>query len=306
MESTADPLRMRYWQTAAPPQIGLPQGEMAMGASSRVVTVTERIGMRHPNEQRAVKSAGRVIAILEFFADVQRGATLTEIAVSLGYPQSSASYLLHTLVAMGYLEHDPATRTYIPSDRVAVLGSWLTSPFVAEGVTISIMKELRRITGHSILLATRNDVHVQYIQVIQSEEPGWTPIALGAARPLPVCGAGYAILSTLPDAEIGKIVRRVNAEAPPEGPYVDIRALRDTLERVRADGFAHTHNLFNHGGNVIAVPLAPQGPGKPLVICVSAGLPLGDDVRDLVLRARDTIQARLAGQDGRMRSASLA
>ena len=59
-----------------------------------------------------VKSAGRVLQILEFFDDVRREASVIEICTTLGYPQSSTSALLHSLVVMGFLSYNPATRAW--------------------------------------------------------------------------------------------------------------------------------------------------------------------------------------------------
>src|SRR3546814_2678173 len=66
------------------------------------------------------------------------------IADALGYPQSSTSALLRSLVGMGYLNYDAHARTYITSSRVALLGSWVNSQFFAEGAIISLMKEIGR------------------------------------------------------------------------------------------------------------------------------------------------------------------
>lgn len=58
-----------------------------------------------------VKSAGRVLQILEFFDDVKREANVVEICRALGYPQSSTSVLLRSLVQLGYLAYTPKGRS---------------------------------------------------------------------------------------------------------------------------------------------------------------------------------------------------
>src|SRR3954464_13358310 len=106
--------------------------EETMGRS-RTAPLGPRISARPPLEQKTMKSAGRVLEILEYFDDIQRSSTVMEVANALGYPQSSASALLRSLVATGYLNFDPRTRMYITSSRVALLGSWVNSQFFAEG-----------------------------------------------------------------------------------------------------------------------------------------------------------------------------
>src|SRR5690349_21704846 len=78
-----------------------------------------------PGRPSVVKSAGRVLEILEFFDEIRREASEAEIAHKLAYPQSSTSALLKSLTRLGYLDYDAASRTYLPSPRVALLGTWL-------------------------------------------------------------------------------------------------------------------------------------------------------------------------------------
>ena len=72
-----------------------------------------------------VKSAARVLEIFEYLSDRRGPATVTEISLSLGYPQSSTSVLLKCLWNLGYLSQDPITRAYQPTSRVAQLGNWV-------------------------------------------------------------------------------------------------------------------------------------------------------------------------------------
>ena len=98
-----------------------------------------RISEKLSVDQKTVKSATRVIEILEFFDDLQAPATVMEVADSLGYPQSSTSALLRSLVALGYINYDAFKRTYVTSSRVALLGSWMKAQFLSEGAIITMM-----------------------------------------------------------------------------------------------------------------------------------------------------------------------
>src|SRR4051794_8560152 len=87
-----------------------------------------------PSRDPMVKSAARVLEILEFFDEERAPATARKVAQALGYPQSSTSALLHSLVASGHLRLDARAHTYLPSLRVAMLGSgWLAPRLCGEG-----------------------------------------------------------------------------------------------------------------------------------------------------------------------------
>jgi DNA-binding IclR family transcriptional regulator len=257
-------------------------------ARSRTKPIGRRISAKPPVEQKMVKSAGRVLEILEYFDDIQRQSTVMEIAESLGYPQSSTSALLRSLVALGYLNFDPHRRTYVTAGRVALLGSWVNSQFFAEGAIISLMRELNDLTGDTIVLATRNGLHVQYIHVIQATSPSRLHMTLGTVRPLAASGAGYAILSTMSDMDVTRLVMRINAEADARQPLVKNRELLDKLAVVRQKGYAFTFDMATRGGGIIAAPL-PNVSGQPLMIIGIGGI-------SEVMRAREQELASILKQ----------
>lgn len=194
-----------------------------------------------------------------------------EIADALGYPQSSASALLRSLVGLGYLNYDARARTYITSSRVALLGSWVNSQFFAEGAIISMMKAMNELTGDTVMLAVRNGLHVQYIHVIQATSPARLHMTLGTVRPLAASGAGYAILSTMSDAEVTRLVMRINAEAEEGQPMVKLRELLEELAEIRRKGYAFTCDMVTRGGGMIAAPL-PRVSGQPLMVVGIGGI----------------------------------
>jgi DNA-binding IclR family transcriptional regulator len=251
---------------------------------SRSAPQRPRIREPLPQEQKTVKSAGRVLEILEYFDDVQQPATVMEVADTLGYPQSSTSALLRSLVALGYLDYDRYKRTYVTSHRVALLGSWVNSDFISEGSVISLMKEMSDLTGDTIILAMRNGLYVQYIHVIQATSAARLHVTLGTTRPLVASGTGYAMLSTMTDHEIRRIVMRVNADAEDGKPHIKLAEVMQHVEHARTTGYAFSCDLVTRGGGMIAAPLPGPHGSHPLVIGIG-GI-------SEVMRARE---AELAG-----------
>jgi DNA-binding IclR family transcriptional regulator len=240
-------------------------------ARRRMAASRERILARAPVEQKTVKSAGRVLEILEYFDDLQRQSTVMEIADALGYPQSSTSALLRSLVSLGYLNYDAMARTYITSSRVALLGNWVNSQFFAEGTIISMMKEMNEQTGDTVVLAVRNGLHMQYIHVIQATSPARLHMTLGTVRPLAASGAGFALLSTMTDSEITRLVMRINAEAEEGQMLIRIRELLEQIAVVRKKGYAFTCDMVTRGGGIIAAPL-PRMNGQQRMVLGIGGI----------------------------------
>jgi DNA-binding IclR family transcriptional regulator len=219
-----------------------------------------------PLAQKTVKSAGRVLEILEYFDDVQQPATVMEVADTLGYPQSSTSALLRSLVSLGYLDYDRFKRTYVTSHRVALLGSWVNSDFISEGSVISVMKELSELTGDTIILAMRNGLYVQYIHVIQATSAARLHVTLGTTRPLAASGTGYAMLSTMTDHEIKRVVMRVNADAEEGKPLVKLADVMEHVIHTREKGYTFSCDMVTRGGGMIATPLPGPLSSPSLVI----------------------------------------
>ena len=79
-----------------------------------------------------VKSAQRVLELLEFFAEWRRPASVKEICQSLGYPQSSTSVLLKSLTESGYFDHELRTGMYVPNVRMALATAWIEEHLFSE------------------------------------------------------------------------------------------------------------------------------------------------------------------------------
>jgi DNA-binding IclR family transcriptional regulator len=218
-----------------------------------------------------VKSAARVMQILELFDDIKREASVMEVADALGYPQSSTSALLRSLVALGYIQYNPEKRTYITSIRVTLLGNWVNARLSSEGGIIRMMRQLNDETGNTIVLATRNGMYAQYIHVIQATNPARLHLSLGTVRPLAYSGAGHAILSTLSTQEVTRIVTRYNAECQDEEHKASLRALLNELENVRDRGYAVSYGMQTKGGGIIAAPI-PQPKNKPVLVIGIGGI----------------------------------
>lgn len=216
--------------------------------------------------ETTVKSAARVMQIFEYFDDIQAAASVMDVADALGYPQSSTSALLRSLVQLGYLEYDPVTRAYITSPRTALLGAWRSPSFLVAGPILDKMQQLSEQTGDTILLATRNGLYAQYIHVIQAKNPARLHVTLGTVRPLPYSGAGHALLCDLSDDEIISIVTRYNAEHPEQPDKSGPRAILDIINQARTSGYAMTTGIQTPGGGIIATSIAQPEGGSSLAI----------------------------------------
>ena len=220
----------------------------------------------HEQPDKVVKSAGRVLRILEFFDARREAANVVDVARTLGMPQSSTSVLLRSLTLMGYLDYEGRSRTYRPTSRVAILGSWVNPALVQRGGILDIMRDVSAKVGLTTVLAARNGLSAQYIHIVSVDEFS-SGQCVGATRPLATSAAGQLFLSLMPDAEVSKIIRRVNAYAGVEDKIVRLPELQSRLADIRKRGFVYHAREGGSGGVTLGV-LVPNSQG-PLALCVT-------------------------------------
>lgn len=185
-----------------------------------------------------VKSARRVFEILEIFERIQRPARVSEIVEITDYPQSSVSMLLSSLEKLGYLNWDPDHRTYVPSLRVNMLGGWVHDALLPHSLLRTAMRELSERTGLTVVLGQPNGRFVRYAHVVVARNSHRSYVHLGMERPLIGSALGYALLSGLDDAQIGRIAHAtLAAEEKLRGARSTAQVLA-TVEKVRRLGYA--------------------------------------------------------------------
>jgi DNA-binding IclR family transcriptional regulator len=239
----------------------------------------------------AVKSAKRALEILEVFSRHRRPLALKEVLDETGYPTSSGSALMKSLVALGYLDYDRERRTYFPTMRIAALGSWVPGVLFGEGRLLAALEELHRRTGETVILAVQSDLHAQYVHVIHPAEPLQIRTPPGTLRPLARSGLGLVLLSAKSDAEIERLRRRINAAG--EGGAQTREDLMARVNEVRAHGYAFSKNAISPGVGIIGAAL-PKGPfGRASAVGVAGRVPRLEDNQEGIVGELQAMIRRL-------------
>ncbi len=186
-----------------------------------------------PSLPSIVKSAGRVLQIFDLFDEIQRSAKVHEISERLNFPQSSTSVLLKCLTQLGYMDYDPANRTFLPSPRVALLGSWMDNGPVRDGRLVQMMERLSHKTGDTVILAARNGIYADYMRVIQSPAPTHFRVPQGSRRLVVWSATGFALLCHERNELIRALCLRANAEAPDGKQAVPLKRAFENVQQVR-------------------------------------------------------------------------
>jgi DNA-binding IclR family transcriptional regulator len=216
---------------------------------------------------RVVKSAKRVLEVLEYFNQVRRRVTVLDVARDLDYPQSSASELLRSLYTLGYLNYDRRLRVYWPAARVALLGSWVSPELFRCGRLLPMMDRVHQETGRLVALGAPVGLKVQYIHVLPATpSAAQSAVAHGGSFSLLRTAMGQLFLSLQESTSIRQIVLRVNAEEECPERRVSLKSADEMIAAVRRNGYAYVADECGKGAGMVAILLPSVDQNAPLAL----------------------------------------
>lgn len=215
------------------------------------------------------KTARRVIEVLEFFSEENRQATVMDIVRRYKRPQSSTSELLASLVELGLLYKDPATKSYTLTPRAAILGTPSQSPIVREGRLMRLADQLQSRTGLGVAVLGMVGLNAQ---VFLWKPPGKTARSAtlpsnGAQERLCDTAAGWLLLSSLPHQRADGVLRRLNAEAPQDHKFNHLEVSERVKDCARME-FAQGPAGFGANAAMSAVLLRGEPSDRPMAVAL--------------------------------------
>lgn len=202
-----------------------------------------------------VKSANRVISILEYCGTASKGLKHADIARALGIPTSSLSALLEGLVKSKYLAYDPGSRTYTLGPQVLVLAGWYLASFDLIEMAYPVLRALVADIGESASLAVKKEGEVIYIAKVDSPQPLSRIIVVGSCAPLYASASGKVFLAHLSEEELERYLASTPLKPFTGHTVVDSEKLKQDLQKFRAEGLALNDQELNDGIVAMAAPV---------------------------------------------------
>lgn len=207
-----------------------------------------------------VKSAARILDILELFALNREPLALRDISAALHIPKSSTLMLLRTLESRGYVvrgEDDRYRLDPVWRPDSAVGGDWLGGRTmrlirVADPIMRGMVETLEETTVLGVL-TPESDVRV----VASFVSPLAVRYDLTRMSVIPsYCTAlGQAMLAYQSDDVVERYIERCTFEAVTEKTIVDPAVFRERLKEVRRRGWAVNSEERFLGASGVAVPI---------------------------------------------------
>jgi DNA-binding IclR family transcriptional regulator len=207
-----------------------------------------------------VKSASRILEVLEHVCDASGGTTATEITRKFGYPLSSSYALLRTLAARGYLYFDRHSRVYHPTSRISLIGARSHDDHLTGDALLRVMRDINEQTGELVVLAMLNNMQVHLIHTLEGRYAVPPHPREKEMRELTTTTSGRLFLSTLKDDHIRALVRRQNAETRGSSERTNIERLIHDVQQIRNQGYSVniSHDLPGVGGVGVLIPTTSE------------------------------------------------
>jgi len=201
-----------------------------------------------------VKSATRTLDIIEYIVAHDRPLVAQDIAVALGIPVSSLSYLLGTLVDRGYLNREG--RRYSAGPGLQRLQA-RSSEFTLAERAAPLVRTLRVQLNETTSFFVRSGWEVEAIVTETSDQALRYAVPTGSRLPMHALASGKALLAALPDDELNRYFAESERARFTPSTVTGEKALRREIEQIRQTGFSLTDEEFSLGirgiGRVVTV-----------------------------------------------------
>jgi DNA-binding IclR family transcriptional regulator len=220
--------------------------------------------------QDLVKSAARALEILEVFATERKRMSSAQLGATLGYPKSSLSVLLKSLVAQGYLSIGSGDQDYFPTLKLSRLGEWIPAALLGSGALLPMLASLRDQTGETVTLTMAADLHMRCLHAQIGTHPISLQVEDGVSFPMVGTAIGTMYMATQDDKFVSELLSRWARQHPGQSKTTMAR-YRAEVEIARTRGVACAYDIVLPDTGAIAMPIKPSESGEALIVAV-AGL----------------------------------
>jgi DNA-binding IclR family transcriptional regulator len=212
-----------------------------------------------PARSVPVKSAVRVLEILEALAASPDGVGFSELGRKLSLPKSSLHSLLFTLTDRGYASFDPEQRCYSLGIRVWEQGQAYTRHRDVLREARRVMEGIVATVNETVQLATLDGTENVYLAKVDCSHPVRLQSEVGRRLPAHATGLGKVLLAELPPEALHARLEAQGLASFTPRTVTDHSALLSELDVTRAEGFGVDDQEYTLGLRCVAVPIHERG-----------------------------------------------
>jgi len=207
---------------------------------------------------KRVPAIDKCFTILELLVRSNEPMGISDISGKLGLNKSTVFNISRTLVDLRVLENQPDGK-FVFGTRFYVLSSMAGQRSTLIKSTHRFLEKINERTRLSAFLGIRADNRTILIDKVDSAYPIKVSSEIGLQMPA-LAGAGIkAMLSQLPDEEIGRILAQSELKRYTPYSITDKEVYQNEVLEVRIQGIAYDREEYIEGMIAFAVPVRSNG-----------------------------------------------
>lgn len=249
-----------------------------------------------------MKSALRVLLVIELLTEEPAGLTFAQISERLALPKSSTHALLRTMRERGHLSLDEEGR-YRIGLRIWQAGQTHAQAFDLAQAARPFLRAARDELGETVQLAVLDGIENVYLAKEDSDQRLVLQSRVGARLPAYATGLGKALLGGLADEEVQRRMGKAALRRFTPSTIARTADLLAELAEVRRRGYSTDHGEYTEGVVCVAVPVRDHEGEVAAAISVSAPAIRADDefeerAAKVLTREAASLSAVLGYRDG--------
>lgn len=204
---------------------------------------------------RPIKSADRVLTILELLAKTGRAMSHGEIARRTQIPKGSLTPLLRNLLTRGYVEQALDDLHFKLGESTYVLARRGTHSQTLVHASEKSLRDLVKTTGESAGLNVLGSDMAERVAAVTSEHARLYSMHAGVQQPLYASSSGKIFLAWMPKVDREDYLSRTPLQPYTRNTIKSKAVLRRQLEQVREQRVATSLGEFTTGVAGVSVPV---------------------------------------------------
>ncbi len=227
--------------------------------------------MLKPNN--LVQTIERISAILDLVGENSKGMSIREVSSQLDLPKGTVHRLLSSLIYVGYIRQDAASRNYFLGLKLLDLGGLVASQLDLRKIAAPLLHALADKSRETVHMVVWDQDEVVYIEKVEPPlDMGGLRMAsrIGSRNPAHSCAVGKIFLSYLSANELEDFISRKGLPARTSNTITDGLALTQELKTIREQGYALDNEENEKGIRCIGAPLLGES-GMPVAAISVSG-----------------------------------
>lgn len=244
--------------------------------------------------QGTVKSADRVLDLLELLARRGQDMSHTDIGEALEIPKSSLTQLLKNLTARGYIEYSAVSRGYRLGEAVSRLAAKASQGRSILGIVEPILSDITASIDESSAFNQLKGMQSEVVATVSSSQRLVSHMRKGDLAPLYATSAGKALLAFMPKEQQEHYFQTVHFKAITPNTIRTLKELRRQLRAVRETGVAYVSEEFTLGIVGVAMPiLSSSGAALGALSVAVPAVRFNDTARERILKVLNDALVRV-------------